>query len=145
MTLTRRGFFFGAGAMALAASVPINFIQRPMLWGDGVHDDTEALNAFFRGEKIETRAGVITDQELLAKGIFRVTAPLALGAIPITWAHSIIKVDHGGLGVDCYSPNGDGQIFMTDLHFQRTPAYSGQGVGMRQSMIFINGDDGPPS
>lgn len=54
MEMTRRGLFrFGAAAVltAVVASAPVA-IAAPILWGDGEHDDTEALQAALDGKPV---------------------------------------------------------------------------------------------
>lgn len=55
MTLlaTRRAFLFGLGAASLVASPKLIMSRLPLLYGDGVHDDAEALNAMFAGKPIK--------------------------------------------------------------------------------------------
>lgn len=99
MGLTRRHFFFGVGAAAVAVSAPISLRQVPFLWGDGVHDDTDALNAFFRGDRVETSAGIITRQDLLVGGVFRTTAPVVIAKSDIGWARSAVNCEAGECAV----------------------------------------------
>lgn len=103
LVTNRRQFLFGAGAAALAVSAGINIRQAPRLWGDGVHDDTDALNAFFRGEKIETKSGVITCQDVLAGGVFRISAPIIISRDNIQWHESIIQASGGGPAIQLLS------------------------------------------
>lgn len=56
---SRRGFLFGAAAVALAPAIvrasnlmPISVLKPPRLWGDGIHDDTEALEWFIEKEAL---------------------------------------------------------------------------------------------
>lgn len=79
MDILRRSFFFGLGAVAVAASAGINLRAVPILWGDGEHDDTDALNAFFRRERVEVAGDVIIDQNVLRGGTFLTTAPVIIG------------------------------------------------------------------
>lgn len=62
MDLNRRFFLGGALAVAGSAFVPLVGFSKPQLrlWGDGVHDDTEALNALFAGEDVACEtAGIV--------------------------------------------------------------------------------------
>lgn len=58
MIASRRKFLFGAAALALAPALVraenIMRIKPPtlILYGDGVHDDTHAVNALISGEKV---------------------------------------------------------------------------------------------
>ena len=78
MKLNRRAFLFGAGATVMAVQAGISLRKVPFLWGDGLHDDTDALNAFFRGEKIESSAGVFVSQNSLSDGKFLVSRPILI-------------------------------------------------------------------
>jgi len=50
---SRRGFMIGAGAL-LFADPAVAYSKLPVLWGDGVHDDTDALNALFNGKRVRS-------------------------------------------------------------------------------------------
>lgn len=62
MDISRRGFLSGSlkvTAAVAAATTFVGFAAVPKLWGDGIHDDTAALNAFFRGEQIEHAGAIV--------------------------------------------------------------------------------------
>lgn len=54
MSLTRRFFLGGALALTAAAALPKlpALAGYPVIHGDGIHDDAEALNALFRGDPV---------------------------------------------------------------------------------------------
>ena len=87
--LSRRSFL--GGILAAATLVrPTSVLARPvpMLWGDGLHDDTEALNALLSGGEFEVsreglalrRAGMI----LLDKGHFLVSDTIGVETERVT-------------------------------------------------------------
>jgi hypothetical protein len=92
MVMQRRTFFkLIAGAMlapviAQAEGLTGEIFTGPLLWGDGAHDDTEALNALMRGEVVEFAdprmaegAGWSDDRTFrMPQGVFLMTAPLVL-------------------------------------------------------------------
>ena len=47
--------FLAAPAIARAATLMAISAPRPILWSDGVHDDAPALNALYRGERVQIR------------------------------------------------------------------------------------------
>lgn len=67
MDLSRRGFIGGLGAILAAPAIvkasslmPVRALV-PTLYGDGIHDDTEALNYLFARGRIFTPTGIIKD------------------------------------------------------------------------------------
>lgn len=52
MTISRRLFLGLTAAMASTAPAFSATDDRPVLHGDGIHDDTEALQAIFRGDEV---------------------------------------------------------------------------------------------
>jgi hypothetical protein len=75
-----RGFFtFSLGTMltlqlALAAEVPRCARGDIVLWGDGKHDDTAALNAWLRGDNLIWAATGEPVGEAIADRVFRLSA-----------------------------------------------------------------------
>jgi hypothetical protein len=57
--MNRRGFFKLAGAALAVAAIPFTFIANKFhrLVGNGITDDTEALRALIRGEKVQMPDG----------------------------------------------------------------------------------------
>lgn len=97
MSMDRRAFLRNAGLLAagVVAANQLEVVERlgwrrrffslwaaPTLWGDGVHDDAPALNALFRGEKINDRTGgmvrVHGHMVSLSNGHFMLSEPLDL-------------------------------------------------------------------
>lgn len=82
MISSRRGFLFGAAAVALAPAIvrasnlmPISVLKPPRLWGDGIHDDTEALQHLIDKEFDQAAAnggGLVA----MPAGVFRITDTL---------------------------------------------------------------------
>ena len=56
---TKRGFLLGlAGATGLLVAQPKLLLSKlPILWGDGVHDGSDGLEALFNGEPVKTAWG----------------------------------------------------------------------------------------
>ena len=93
MNLTRRGF---RGAMLAAATAPA-FVKADslmrlavprgmtqtagglLIWGDGIHDDTAALKAYMRGERVVWASEPLSPfTGLMRGGTFRITSKLVL-------------------------------------------------------------------
>jgi hypothetical protein len=85
---TRRGFL---GAMLAAAVAPAfvhggilmpvrQAIAMPsyVLWGDGLHDDTAALQAAIRGESVVMADGSVYSG-ILVRGVYRISQTLVIG------------------------------------------------------------------
>lgn len=96
MNPSRRSFLGGILAVGAASTVvtPAALLARsvPMLWGDGIHDDTAALNALLSGGEFEVsreglalrKAGMI----LLQKGNFLVSDTIGIETEGVTIIHS---------------------------------------------------------
>lgn len=90
--LTRRTLLTGLGAIIAAPAIvrasslmPVKaWRTMPMLWGDGVHDDTAALQAFANGDVVMTFEGPMKAAELVAAnralpgGLYRITSTINL-------------------------------------------------------------------
>ncbi|MCW3835633.1 hypothetical protein ACFQ1E_06125 [Sphingomonas canadensis] len=85
--LSRRGLIGGTVALGAATLVPLSAAAAerpaPLLHADGVHDDTEALQALFDGRPVRVaREGVVARNEggnvRLLNGNFRVSRELAV-------------------------------------------------------------------
>lgn len=83
-TLQRRSFL---GAMLAAAAAPAIIrasslmpvsVRRDWftLYGDGVTDDTAAIQALLSGGLVQTAAGVLVPRSYLYRGIYRVSSPI---------------------------------------------------------------------
>ena len=92
---TRRQFFrlvAGAALAPVAAKAAAILPTVPMLHGDGVHDDTEALNALFRGDVVEFAEGLKGIGGWydgphgpvlhLPRGVYRTTAEVVMADLP---------------------------------------------------------------
>jgi hypothetical protein len=82
---TRRAFLFGLGAASLVASPKLIMSRLPLLYGDGVHDDAEALNALFAGKPIKLAEtgdtfrpffSSTSERIALRGGRYRISAPI---------------------------------------------------------------------
>ena len=51
-----------------------------MLWGDGKHDDTAALNAWFRGDAVVWRQNGRSVGPQIGDRVFRLTAPIYISS-----------------------------------------------------------------
>jgi len=87
--VSRRGFLRGLAALAATSSIipPGLALKEPFapmkIWGDGMHDDTAALQAL-----IDAQAATGRSVYQFPAGVFRLTAPLR---VPPTGRHTIIK------------------------------------------------------
>ena len=101
--MNRRGFL---GAMLAAAASPaivrassLMPIYTPplVLWGDGIHDDTAALQALMDGKKVKrlfpgvAEAVGVSGGLLLSGGVFLVSNTITLPARSIYMQNSIFK------------------------------------------------------
>jgi hypothetical protein len=76
--ITRRGF-----VRLLAAALPLVAMRRdsasqlvPTLYGDGTHDDTKALQAWFDNEPVMWLDGTPVNPRNLSGYLFRLSAPI---------------------------------------------------------------------
>ena len=94
MDISRRGFLIGTLAVSALSALPIAALPRPpKLWGDGIHDDTEALNALFAGEPVEYDDALVSVREgghvrFSGGHTFRISGTVNLPG-------SSVMVDHG--------------------------------------------------
>ena len=79
--MNRRGFIKSIAALAAVAAAPVKWAYgkiRHRLHGDGVADDTEALQALLDGERVEMPDGTIQkrtgDTVCIPPGTYRVTS-----------------------------------------------------------------------
>lgn len=85
MQMSRR--FFLGGVLALAATPvivrvvsPLLIAPKPIIWGDGIHDDWEGLQALLNGQEFEVKEGAfVASAGLIRNGRFRITNALDLG------------------------------------------------------------------
>lgn len=83
--ISRRGFVAASGALTAAVlSTPAySLTARPTLYGDGVHDDTDALEALFANRPLTVMNDRLTAAESngtvrLLNGKFNIRRPLKL-------------------------------------------------------------------
>jgi hypothetical protein len=67
--VNRRGFFRGVAGVAAAAMLPARALVAllpaiPILYGDGIHDDTAALNVWGRGGQVKRPDGTAVGARL---------------------------------------------------------------------------------
>lgn len=132
MDMNRRQLFrFGAAAVLTAAIAPVvSAATAPTLWADGVHDDTEALQAMFderplivAGHRIVARDG------MLVGGHYMTTAPITITRSNITIERASFYVCHGG-----YVMVFDGNekpirdVLISNCIFDRAPGFEGDGI-----------------
>lgn len=101
---SRRGFLGSILALAAAPSIvradslmPL-FVERQLtLWGDGVHDDTDALQSLFDGRSVKSMnpavlAAVLDGRVFLSRGIYvvrrtlHIRQPIDMGRLRINSA-----------------------------------------------------------
>lgn len=87
MRASRRGFLFGAGSALLVAKPALHIGRLPKLYGDGLHDDTEAMNALVQGRPFKLADTGDTMRPLFGRtgegvalrgGHYLLTAPLVV-------------------------------------------------------------------
>ena len=92
MDVSRRKFLFGAGATlaATVVAVPVaEALSVPTLWGDGVHDDTEALQAALDGKPVRIAGeSMILTEGRLNGGSYLISAPIVMRRDNFTLAHA---------------------------------------------------------
>lgn len=79
MDMNRRQLFrFGAAAVLTAAVAPVaSALSAPTLWGDGEHDDTEALQAAIDGKPVKIAGETIMIREgEFVGGIYAISRPI---------------------------------------------------------------------
>lgn len=78
MNISRRFFLGGVIAVAAGQLVKPAFAM-PMIFGDGIHDDTRGLNALLAGEPFHVEnEGVIVHEGNILGGTFKITDTLYL-------------------------------------------------------------------
>ena len=121
--LSRRGFLFGAAATLAVIRTPglIMPIHEwvPRLWGDGIHDDTEALEAVLRHETVKDRSGVVQfdgNSVLVDGGHFKINRSVRW--IQNNGLHSSLMNSQINGGVIEFITEGNGLTFSS--HFNPT-------------------------
>lgn len=130
---SRRGFMQMLAGGVLVAVTPVSLTAHPRLHGDGIHDDTEALQALLDGEIIEVVcAEGVTDVGWegsflrLPKGVFRVSETLIIDVSEINGTEDIyidgdgskIKSTTGATFLHVYST--DRKIIISNFHLVAT-------------------------
>jgi hypothetical protein len=138
---SRRSFLKGALTLVAASVVakPIAVLaQYPRIVGDGVHDDTDGLQAAFDGEPFECDGMVVSicDHVYVNNGCFRVTKPLLVRRGNITILSSFFEVAHNG---DMMVIGKDVPGMISGCHFKRSDGY--QGHGDCAALRFVESDD----
>lgn len=100
--ISRRGFIAASTAVAGAAAMPVAAIDfSPVLHGDGIQDDTDALEALLSGKAVRSRreditAAVDDGTVRLLNGNFRIRRPLKMAAdINLYAANCGFSIDGG--------------------------------------------------
>lgn len=141
---TRRGFFriLAGAAIAPVISAEVAKAGRavPYLWGDGVHDDTEALQALFDGKIVEfspeiptAHLGWFGDTLHLPDNKFLIRETIRITSRCLPKGDSQICVDQLSLVVSYgVSPAVfiDGVPDEINVHFSRLCAYPVEGAGI---------------
>lgn len=130
MELTRRGFITGLGALIAAPAIikvagimPIKVEKPWRLWGDDFHDDTAALDALLRGERVVDWSGKPVAPRVVPPGVYKVSGPLILqpGAIisrsSFRGHHDgptliLPRQSQGGLVQNCFFDGGQGPLWL---------------------------------
>lgn len=75
--MKRRDLLLGAFALATAPTLVAAQPATMVLWGDGLHDDTAALQALLRGDPVRWASGEPFNGHLLAGKSFLLSRPIA--------------------------------------------------------------------
>jgi hypothetical protein len=134
LTADRRGFMLSSGAM-LFAQPKLIMSPLPLLYGDGEHDDTAALQALFTGQPVKAATTGDTFLPLykdgwamLKGGSYKLSEPLK-PSVRIYAAHARFISMHDGFLFDSTDlptlpPDERYHAFITHCHFdlsQRPP------------------------
>lgn len=119
MDLSRRSFLRIGAAGLLVATVERVRVDAPLLVGDGIHDDTEALQAFIDNKPFTlVRQSLLAHDGVMSGGKFRLTAPLnARGSSLVAFERNSFILDHGGHGF-VLRLDGPDTVRVADNHFQ---------------------------
>jgi hypothetical protein len=74
-------------------------VTRHILWGDGIKDDTAAVQALLDGGLVYSPDGVLMPARYLTNGIFKISAPLIVSSAPTVIAGCVIKQTRGDFTV----------------------------------------------
>lgn len=101
MNISRRGFFgaLASATIAIAATTRLgNTLLAPIakrwtiLHGDGINDDTDAINAFMRSDPVAKLDGTPIVGNLLPRGSYLLSAPIVMQSQKVI-AHSFFEYD----------------------------------------------------
>lgn len=95
MITTRRSFLKGVLALGVASTLPLPSFGTPLpvIYSDGIHDDTLGLNAMFLGEPFDVEnEGVIAANGMIRHGNFRISAPLVVAREDFWMSESTIAL-----------------------------------------------------
>lgn len=133
MDLSRRQLFkFGAAAVLSAVVAPAAFgTSAPVLWGDGIHDDTEALQAAMDGEDFiaDGKRVNVAEGFTVTGGIFRLTDTLHLRKahkLPCVINDSELVIEHEGFGVEIHN-GGENFVLLNSSVRRVDPRFFGGG------------------
>jgi hypothetical protein len=79
--INRRSFIAGVTSLATAIAIAPRVVfakPTPVLYGDGKHDDTEALQAWFDGDRVVYSDGAVAGGPTLANREFLISGPITL-------------------------------------------------------------------
>ena len=101
--LSRRCFLRGTIAVAAAVTMPMAAVSemfRPLLIGDGVHDDTAALQALLDGDPVDILNDGIrllrSEGLELQGGVYRLTRTIVLRRDNLTLRNITFNANHDG-------------------------------------------------
>ena len=80
--MKRRNFLKGIALIPFAVKGVLDHFSYPILHDDGVNDDTEALQAFFDGTPYLYKGELITNNDVLINGTYRVEGTVFAGRYP---------------------------------------------------------------
>lgn len=124
MEVSRRGLFkFGAAAVLSAAIAPVVVAEpAPILWGDGEHDDTVALQALLDGKPVRVAGeDIIASSGRLDGGFYLVSAPLRFRRDDIHVHNIRLLCDHNDYIL--WFEGGVSGVVINQIHMQRTPRF----------------------
>jgi hypothetical protein len=97
--LSRRTFLRGALAVSAAVTVPmaLHMPLRPVLWGDGIHDDTDAFQAMIDREPVDIISDAVrlirSEAMEISGGVFRLSKQIVFrnsGYLKLSYIHFIV-------------------------------------------------------
>lgn len=119
VTLSRRSFLGGALVLAAATAVPAHALKAlgplPVIYGDGIHDDTAGLQAAIDGKPFRVfgdRAYAVRTggRVFIGQGRFRLSDTLRLnGPVSVTISDAHMVWDELPDGQPCISVTGSAQ------------------------------------